>query len=463
MVNGSECQLAYDLRTTADGGAEADAERTFDLTLHCLDRLNELVAPRASDLGAVALTSFWHSLLGLDGDGEPATPVFLWADKRSGPDVGALKEELDEHAIHATTGCVPHSSYWPAKLRWLRRVHPATASSVRHWVSFADLLALRFHGELVTTVSMASGTGLLDVHRAEWLDELLDRLDLRRDALPRLVDRTDPLPPLTAAYARRWPNLAGVPWLPSIGDGATANVGAGCVTPDQLALTIGTSGAMRVIKRCDTFAVPADAWCYRLDRERIVLGGALSNGGNVAAWIAEKHGDGDFDGLTARAATLEPDGHGLTVLPFLAGERSPSWNDEATGTIHGLTLTTDQADLFRAALEAIAYRFAGIYDALADIAGAEHVIHANGAAILRSPLWLQIIADTLNHPVVALREEAEASARGTAICALDAIGARNDLSPPLPIDATYLPDTDRHRRYAAARHRQRRLELALYP
>ena len=470
MVDASECQLPYEMRTTADGGAEVDADEIVDLTLRCLDHIEALVAPRVADLGSVALTSFWHSFMGLDATGAASTPVYSWADKRSGPDVRALKRTIDSDAFHAATGCVLHSTYWPGKLHWLRRVHPDAAARTRQWVSFADYLALRLHGEAITTVSMASGTGLLDVHACEWHDGLLAAFGVDRAMLPRLTDRSDPLPPLLPPFAERWPNLATAPWLPAIGDGATANVGAGCVSPKALALTIGTSGALRVIDERDTFAVPADTWCYRLDRKRIVLGGALSNGGNIASWIAKGIGDGDgignFDRLTADAEAIGPDGHGLTFLPFLAGERSPSWNDEATGTIHGLTLTTRPGDLFRAALEAIAYRFAAIYDALIDEVTARdgaHVINANGAAVLRSPLWLQIIADTLNHPIVALEPEEEASARGTAICALEAIGARADLTPSTPTVMTYEPDAGHHERYAAARQRQRRLEQTLYP
>ncbi len=463
MIEGSERQISYAMRTTTDGGAEADADEIVELTLQCLDHVDAFVRPRAADLGAVALTSFWHSLLGLDAVGSPSTPIYSWADKRSGPDVLRLKRSLDEAAIHAATGCVLHSSYWPGKLHWLRRVHSQASSRTQRWVSFADYLALRLHGEAITTVSMASGTGLLDVHQVAWHDDLLQICSIDREALPRLTDRNDPLPPLRRSLRERWPHLAAAPWLPAIGDGATANVGAGCVSPEALALTIGTSGALRLLERCTSVEVPADTWCYRLDRERIVLGGALSNGGNIAGWVAKELADGDFDRLTAVAARIEPDGHGLTFLPFLAGERSPSWNDEATGSIHGLTLTTERADLFRAALEAIAYRFAAIYDALLDEVAPDHVIHANGAAVLRSPLWLQIIADTLNHPIVALDPEEEASARGTAICALEAIGARADLAPPTPAVATYEPDAGRHRIYTEARERQYQLERTLYP
>ena len=240
-----------------------------------------------------------------------------------------------------------------------------------------------------------------------------------------------PLPDLLPVYAARWPSLAGVPWFPAIGDGAAANAGAGCVTPDAVALTIGTSAAMRVLlpvgPNGPVTTFPERIWCYRLDRDHQVLGGALSNGGNVTGWLAHQLFGQDFASLTREAAQLEPDGHGLTVLPMLAGERSPSWRENATATFHGLRLATSPSDVFRACLEATAYRLAAIYDDLKPLASVQHAIRANGAAALGSPLWLQVIADTLGHTVDAVEAEAEASARGAALCALAAIGARPGL------------------------------------
>jgi len=168
--------------------------------------------------------------------------------------------------------------------------------------------------------------------------------------------------------------------------------------------------------------------------------------------------------LTAAAMLIEPDGHGLTVLPLLAGERSPSWSENATGTISGLRLSTTSGDLFRATLEATAYRMAAIYDDVRLLAAPAHEIHANGGAALGSPLWLQIIADTLGHQLDAVEAEAEASARGAALCALESLGAIPSLDHLTNmVSARYIPDPAAHRRYRAARDRQSKLEAAIAP
>src|SRR6185436_17883458 len=140
--------------------------------------------------------------------------------------------------------------------------------------------------------------------------------------------------------AGRWPALARTPWFPALGDGACSNVGAGCTGPVRAALLVGNSGALRVVVPDRPMAPPAGLWCYRVDRRRRVLGGSLSNGGSVYAWLRETLALGDPDRIEAEVAALPPDGHGLTLLPFLAGERSPGWVAQARAAISGLSLAT---------------------------------------------------------------------------------------------------------------------------
>ncbi|MBA2247763.1 MAG: gluconokinase, partial [Chloroflexia bacterium] len=406
QLQGSETQLSHELVTSPDGGSEADAAALLDLTLRCIDGAVRHAATHSVEIGAVGVSCFWHSLLGVDRNGDPTTPVLMWSDKRAGPDVATLRDRIDAETLHQETGCRPHSSYWPAKLLWLQRTDPDAWNATRGWLSFADFVTRRLQGDRATSLSMASGTGLFDTARLDWHDNAMIAAGVDSGTMPTLIDRDVPLPPLLPQFASRWPALAAIPWFPAIGDGAAANVGAGCVGRDRIAVTVGTSAAMRMIIE---HAAPSDQrekipdriWCYLLDRTHKVLGGALSNGGNVTEWLAGTMAGGGFEELTESAARLGPDAHGLTLLPFLAGERSPSWNDSATGTLSGVTLSTTSGDIYRAALEATAYRIAAIHDDLRPLAADACEIHANGSAVLNSPLWLQIIADTLGRRVDA--------------------------------------------------------------
>lgn len=472
-IEGTEEQLRYPLRSTADGGAEVDAGSLFDLLVRCVDGAVARAGEAAAGIVAVGATGFWHSLLGLDGEGRPLTPVLFWADRRAAGAARALGEEVDGGELLARTGCRPHSSYWPAKLRWLRGCEPDLFGKVARWVSFAEYAAWRLHGadQVGVSVSMASGTGLLDVRRVEWDGPILELLGLEPARLSPLVDvgLGEAGARLTGAFGARWPALAGVPWYPALGDGACANVGSGAIGPGRIALTLGTSGAMRLVLPAPPGAgltVPGDLWAYRLDRGQAVVGGALSNGGNLLRWTRELLGV-EADGVVVAAAgALGPDEHGLTLLPFVAGERAPGWHDGSAGVVAGLTLATRPEHLIRAALEAVALRFARVYDALRPLAAGEHEIVANGGAIVNNATWRGIVADALGHALLALPPEDEATARGAAVMALVAVGVLPDLgAAPDPAANAQGQEADpaRHARYRAARERQERLEGVLYP
>jgi gluconokinase len=320
-------------------------------------------------------------------------------------------------------------------------------------MTLGEYLELRLFGQARVSLSVASWSGLLDRHRLAWDGPLLEALALPEERLSPLVDRDAPLHGLSASYAARWPALRDVPWFPAVGDGAAANIGSGATGDGRIALTVGTSGAMRVVRK-EVVAVPPGLWSYRVDRRHALLGGATSEGGNVYDWLRQSLRLSEREALEAALAATEPDGHGLTVLPFVAGERSPGWAGNARATIHGVTVATTPLDILRASFEAIAYRFALIGERMAFDPGADYRLVASGSALLRSPGWMQIFADVLGKPVVA-SAETEATSRGAAILALHALGEIPSLDAlPAADGASYQPDAVRHARYRAAIARQ---------
>lgn len=460
-IRGLEVHRVYAVQTTADGGVVIEPEMLLGVVQSVLDEICGL-CDGGPPIAAVACDTFWHSLIGLDTSGEPLTPIFTWADTRSSGAVQRLRERLDAESVHQRTGCVLHSSYWPAKLLWLKETRPEITSKVVHWLSFAEYLYLRLFGRLAVSISMASGTGILDQRTCEWDRELLTALSVREEQLSPLTEYTAVMQNPIPEYARRWPSLASVPWYIALGDGACNNIGSGGTDPRTVVIMIGTSGAIRIVRAADDTATARGLWTYRLDRARIVQGGALSDGGNVFAWLTQTLRTQDGD-LETQLASMEPDAHGLTVLPFLAGERSPDWNPNAQSAFVGMTLNTRPADLIRASLEAVAYRFADVYTELKKVIAPPRGMIGSGAGLLHSPVWLQIMTDVLGEPM-AVSAVPEASSRGVALMVLEAMGViAGPGALPAPLGQTYTPDPAHSRVYAGAMERQQRLYAALIP
>lgn len=410
------------LTATEDGGAEIDALEAFKQIETAIEDVLKKSAKIKGEIEYVAASSFWHSLVGIDQKGKPTTKVFGWADTRSRKYVAVLREKMNETEVHNRTGARFHSSFWTAKLLWLKKEFPEVFKRTDKWLSFSDFAALKLFGEAVSSVSMASATGIFDIRANDWDVELLKFFKLKKENLPEIVQTDAQTFQLNSKYQKRWARLKNAKWFLAIGDGAANNIGAGCVRKEKAALMIGTSGAMRVAFAGDApKQIPSGLWCYRIDRKRVIMGGALSDGGGLYRWLKDNFRLTDDDDCTEdEIEKREPDAHGLTFLPFLAGERSTGYHETAHGAVLGLKSATDTIDIVQAALEAVAYRFAEIYDQINEICKLKTII-ASGGALRESPVWTQIIADVLQQNL-SLPDTHEASSRGAVLLALETIG-----------------------------------------
>ena len=248
----------------------------------CLDEL--AAAGHLRDVRLVAVCAQWHSVLPLDRAGDPLGPVLTWLDTRPAPAAGATGP-ADPEDFHGRTGAWWHRCYWSVRLPWLRSNR--TAGSTR----FAGLVEYVL-GELLDSapmsVSMASGTGLLDLRRLDWDAEAVALAGVRPGELPELAPM-DWHGRLRSAHARRWPQLAEADWAAPVGDGAASNVGsglrrarAGRRSPSARRPRYGWSSGSRPATALPP--LPASLWRYRVDHDHVVTGAAYSSGGNLFAW-----------------------------------------------------------------------------------------------------------------------------------------------------------------------------------
>ena len=465
-VDGFGDQIAYHVHTTADGGFEMDPDALVDLTAQSLDQLCSQLRSLGKRPAAVGIDTFWHSVTGLDAAGKPVTPILHLFDTRSAGAARELAGRIDNAKQHKRTGCVLHPSYYPAKLLWLSETRPQDFKRVHTWASFGEYLFLRLFGECVTSTSMVSGTGLWNQNENNYDAELMQALPVRLDQFAPVAEMDQPRTKLRDAFGPRWPELDGIPWFPALGDGACNNVGSGCDGPDRFALMAGTSGAMRAVSETSRIDIPPGLWCYRVDRKRFVLGGAVSNGGSVYAWLQAtlqlSPGAELERQLQAEDRDTPPGTHGLTVLPLFAGERSTGWRADARAAFIGLSAHSSPLEMARAALESVAITFRDIYQLMLKSLPEPKQIFASGGALLHSPAWTRMMADALGHNVQMCTEK-EATSRGAALLALERIGAiQNIASLPPELGETFPSDEKNAAAYSAMAARQHRLYQKLF-
>jgi gluconokinase len=412
-VPGVLARRPTDLRVDDDGRAELDPDELVAAVGECLD---ELAGNGGLDeVGQVATSCAWHSVIALDAAGRRLTGALTWADTRAARLLGEVRRRADLDRLQAATGARPHTLYWTVKVPWLAaEITPAPAA----YLGLAEHVTGALLGDPSASPSMASGTGLLDLAAVAWHPEALEVAGVGEAALPALAGHGW-TGRLGAEGARRWPALAGATWHPVTGDGAASNVGAGCVTPALAAINIGTSAAIRAVHRLgEAGPLHHDLWRYLVDDSRLVTGAAYSGAGNLYAWLREVLALPDgVKAVEAALAAVPPGAGGVVVMPYHAGSRPPLDLAAGSGAIAGISLATTPVEILAATLEAVCYRLAAGFEALAATLPAEPEVVASGGAVVASPWWLQTLADVLGRPVRVV-DEPEASARGAALLAL---------------------------------------------
>ena len=464
---GEAVQRPNHLHTAADGQATFAAEALFQTVTGVIEDLLQHQQLPSGAIAALGMDSLVGNICALDARNRPLSDVFIYADTRNAAATQTLRTELrvtGQAAAHQRTGCLVHSSYLPARLRWLQAENPPWLPQVAPCVSIAEYIQWRLTGRWGVSYSIAAWTGMLARRTLAWDPVWLAQLGVDAATLTPLTDVNVPLGLVADPWRQRWPALDQAQVYPALGDGAAANIGSGCDTPGRIALTVGTTGAMRMVVDPSIESVPDGLWLYRVDARRALLGGATTEGGNLFAWLRETLQLPAPVELEAALTSRAPAAHGLTVLPLIGGERAPGWNESARATFSGINLHTAPVDLVQAGLEAVAYRFALIHGRIVAHLppGVAQSIVASGGALLKSPAWLQLFADVLGQEVQALAAE-ELTSRGVACLALEALGAIATPGALAPATARiFSPRPSHHALHQAALARQEDLYRRLY-
>lgn len=455
-VEGGRHKVPHAFTTGGDGTSVLDPDAVVREVEEIVDALArpELVGR----IGGVALDTFASSLVGVDADGRACTPCYTYADSRCGAQVTALREELDEAAIHQRTGTRLHSSYLAPRLRWLRETQPEVFGRAARWMSLGEYVYLRLTGVTAAGTATAAWTGMLDRRTGAWDPELVAAAGINPEQLSEVRDPADPLRDVSAGVASRWPALAGAAWFPVVADGLASNVGVGAVDASSMAASAATSGAMRILLPAVPDDLPSGLWCYRVDARRSLLGGAVNDVGRAVSWLESTVRQAPGTTLDAVTAADPQPGVPL-VLPYFSGERATGWAADARATLTGISAATTGAQVARGVLEGVAISYARIADQLRSVSGQQPTILASGRVTQDVPSFLQVLADVLDAPVVPVTTK-RATLRGTALLALEVLAPDVERAAPATGE-TLTPVPGRSDHYRGRREEYQRLYAAV--
>ena len=479
---------SYPVFTDAGGRHELDPDQLLDAVVSALSGVRRALAGAggtsvagvgAEGLVGISLSCAFHSLIVIGEGGKPLSHAMTWADLRPSAQANALRGTEAGDSIYRHTGVPIHAMSPLCKLLWLKAKQPDLFQRGVRFISIKEYIWWRLFGKYQVDHSLASATGLLDIRRLEWYPESLALAGIGPGQLSTPVPVTH-IETALLPEARRLlegggrvggdsgradvdaggvgePLPAGVRWIIGGGDGAMANLGSGAVRHGETALTIGTSGAIRM-----TVTRPEDdplgrVFNYIISDGYYICGGATNNGGNVLQWYidrvmgkrtfegtadtrsgsavvgqgrngraaGEKGGDeDDLHRRIAEADHIAPGCEGLIFLPYLQGERAPVWNADAKGVFFGVRSLHDYRHFLRACLEGVSYSLYQIGVSLTETVGPIEHIYASGG-FTRSAAWLQMVADIFGKKV-HVTGLADASAIGAAMIGMYACGLIED-------------------------------------
>lgn len=413
------------------GWVEHDAMEIWQTQQKVMQRVVQKAGIAATQIQAIGITNqretsvVWDRKTGL-----PIGPAIVWQDRRTAAVCDQLKQRGKAAEIQHKTGLVLDAYFSATKIAWLLdHVPGARQKAERGELAFGTIdtwLIWQLTGGRVhaTDPSNAARTLLFNLHTQKWDSALLKLFNVPAAVLPDIV-------PSSGVLANTDPNLLGVavPIAGVAGDQQAATFGQACFAPGMAKNTYGTGCFMLM----NTGAVPVRsrnqllttvAWqgpASSAHPTAYALEGSVFMAGATVQWlrdglqIIDKASD-----VEALAASVPSTGD-VYLVPAFAGLGAPDWDAQARGLLIGMTRGTTRAHIARAALEAIAWQVADVFQAMAKDSGlALTELRVDGGAS-HNNLLMQMQADALGVPVVRSCTT-ESTALGAAYLAGLAIG-----------------------------------------
>jgi gluconokinase len=427
----AHASVGYPLSTPTPATAEQDPDEIYRAVVAALGDAVRGARVAPDDVACVAFSAAMHSVIAVDNEGNALTRSITWADNRAARWAERIRAERDGMAIYRRTGTPIHPMSPLVKLAWLKDEQPSIFNAAARFIGIKEFVFHRLFDRYVVDHSIASATGLLNLEKLDWDEEALVVAGLGRERLSTLVSTTQHVEGLARQLASDIGLSTETPFVIGANDGVLSNVGVDAIGPGDVAVTIGTSGAMRTVVERPVTDPLGRTFCYALTDRHWVIGGPVNNGGIVFRWVrdeiaapetetAKRLGIDPYEVLTRIAERVPPGSEGLIFHPYLAGERAPMWNPDLRGSFFGLAMHHRKEHMIRAVLEGVIYNLYSILPAMEELIGRVRAIKATGG-FARSGLWRQMMADVFDREVI-VPESFESSCLGAAVLGLYALG-----------------------------------------
>ncbi|MCA1064189.1 gluconokinase [Rossellomorea aquimaris] len=413
--------VEYPLHTPEPGTAEQDPEEIFRAVITCIKQVTSNTNGRIS---FVSFSSAMHSLILIDEYDQPLTPSITWADNRSAKWAEKIKNDWNGMEIYQRTGTPIHPMSPLVKLTWLRHEKPELFGKAAKFISIKEFVFHRLFGKYVVDHSIASATGMFHLENLTWDKEALNVAGVTEDQLSLPVSTTESFIGLKSEYTEMMGLRGDTPFIVGASDGVLSNLGVNAIEPGVVAVTIGTSGAIRAVTDRPVTDPKGRIFCYALTEQHWVIGGPVNNGGMIFRWVRDELASGEvevanrlgkdpYDMLTDIASKVEAGSEGLLFHPYMAGERAPLWNAKARGSFFGLGMHHKKEHMIRAVLEGIIMNLYSVLLALEELIGTPKRVQATGG-FARSEIWRQMLADVFDQEV-DVPESFESSCLGAVV------------------------------------------------
>jgi gluconokinase len=430
------------------GWVEQDPNEIERSSVLAIREAVEKAAVGKDEIISLGFSAAMHSLVCVNEEGQPVSPGLIWADGRSYAQAEKVSETIGS-SVYAKTGTPIHPMTPFMKLLWMKETNYEPFQQAAYFMSIKEYLLHCWFGQRVIDYSMASATGLFNPKTLNWEQELLELTGIKASQLSEIVPPTKILSGIKSELADEMGINQEMRFVIGAADGQLANLGIGAILPGEVAVSVGTSGAIRQLTKNVKIDENQETFCYSFTADSAIVGGPTNNGGIALQWLKDLlNYQGSFTEFLGEAEQVSPGADGILFLPYLNGERAPIWNQRAKGNFYGVSITHKKEHFIRAVLEGVTFNLYQIGKALERSAGEPEKIYVNGG-LARSPLWLQMMADVFGAEIYVSESHHSAAwgAAWTAMVGIGKVDSFEDIKKNIPMGEATVPNKENSKIY----------------